>query len=222
MAIHFGTSGWRAVVAERLGAVDSNDRFITPKQLIVILFDYLVESGDWFGGVARSAATSNLVDRVAQKFGRQVYKTPVGFKFIGELINENKIVLGGEESAGLSIKGHYPEKDGILTCLLAAQAVAARSASLTGQLEALFADIGRLESGRIGIRLIPDLMPKLKDQLTQAKCYWRTAGQTNHQARWPENHFRRRFMAVSASVGNRTPGTHLCGIRIGEGLGGVA
>ncbi len=123
---------------DRFGVVDSNGRFITPNQLIAILFDYLVESRDWVGGVARSVATSHLVDRLAQKRGRPVYETPVGFKFIGELINEDKIVLGGEESAGLSIKGHYPEKDGILACLLAAEAVAARGASLTEQLEALY------------------------------------------------------------------------------------
>ena len=152
---------------DRFGVVDSNGRFITPNQLIAILFDYLVESREWLGGVARSVATSHLVDRVAQKLGRPLFETPVGFKFIGELINEDKIVLGGEESAGLSIKGHYPEKDGILACLLAAEAVAARGASLTEQLEALYTDIGRLESGRIGVRLTPDLMPKLKDRLTQ-------------------------------------------------------
>jgi phosphoglucomutase len=152
---------------DRFGVVDSNGRFITPNQLIAILFDYLVDSRDWLGGIARSVATSHLVDRVAQKRGRPVYETPVGFKFIGELINEDKIVLGGEESAGLSIKGHYPEKDGILACLLAAEAVAARGTSLTEQLEALFSDIGRLESGRIGVRLTPDLMPKLKDRLMQ-------------------------------------------------------
>jgi phosphoglucomutase len=83
------------------------------------------------------------------------------------LINEDKIILGGEESAGLSIKGHYPEKDGILACLLAAEAVAARGASLTDQLESLFSEVGRLESGRIGVRLTPDLMPKLKEKLAQ-------------------------------------------------------
>jgi len=209
-------------VANWFGVVDSNDRFVTPNQLIAILFDYLLESRDWLGGVARSVATSRLVDRVAQKLGRQVHQTPVGFKFIGELINENKIVVGGEESAGLSIKGHYPEKDGILARLLAAEAVAARSASLTEQLQALFADIGRLACGRIGVRVTPDLMPKLKDRLKQEPRAIGGRPVTNQQAGWPENHFRRRFMAVSASVGNRTPGTHLCGIRIGEGLGGVA
>lgn len=152
---------------DRFGIIDANGRFITPNQLIAILFDYLVESRDWQGGVARSVATSHLVDRVAQKRGRDVHETPVGFKFIGELINEDQIVLGGEESAGLSIKGHYPEKDGILACLLAAEAVAARSASLTDQLENLFKQIGRLESGRIGVRLTPELMPTLKEKLKQ-------------------------------------------------------
>jgi phosphoglucomutase len=152
---------------DRFGIIDANGKFITPNQLIAILFDYLAESRGWQGGVARSVATSHLVDRVAQMRGRDVHETPVGFKFIGELINEDKIILGGEESAGLSIKGHYPEKDGILACLLAAEAVAARGASLTDQLESLFGRIGRLESGRIGVHLTPELMPTLKEKLKQ-------------------------------------------------------
>jgi phosphoglucomutase len=115
---------------DRFGVLDSDGTFITPNQLIDLLFDYLAESRGWTGGVARSVATSHLVDRVAENRGLPLYETPVGFKFIGELINEDKIILGGEESAGMSIKGHYPEKDGILACLLATEAVAARGASL--------------------------------------------------------------------------------------------
>jgi phosphoglucomutase len=153
--------------ADRFGVIDSNGTFITPNQLIALLFDYLVESRKWAGGAARSVATSHLIDRVAKSRGLPVYETPVGFKFIGELINENKIVIGGEESAGLSIKGHYPEKDGILACLLAAEAVAARGASLTEQLQDLYARVGKLESGRIGIRLTPQLMQSLGDKLKE-------------------------------------------------------
>ena len=152
---------------DRFGVIDANGQFITPNQLIAILFDYLAESRNWQGGVARSVATSHLVDRVAKLRGLPVYETPVGFKYIGELINDDKIILGGEESAGLSIKGHYPEKDGLLACLLAAEAVAARHASLTDQLEQLFAKTGRLESGRIGVQLTPELMPKLKEKLKE-------------------------------------------------------
>ncbi len=153
--------------ADRFGVIDSNGSFITPNQLIALLFDYLVESRQWSGGAARSVATSHLVDRVAEARGLPVYETPVGFKYIGELINENKIVIGGEESAGLSIKGHYPEKDGILACLLAAEAVAARGTSLTEQLNDLYARVGKLESGRTGIRLTPEIMKTLPDKLKQ-------------------------------------------------------
>jgi phosphoglucomutase len=153
--------------ADRFGVIDSNGTFITPNQLIALLFDYLVESRKWTGGAARSVATSHLVDRVAKSRGLPVYETPVGFKYIGELINEDKIVIGGEESAGLSIKGHYPEKDGILACLLAAEAVAARGASLTEQLNNLYGRVGKLEAGRIGIRLTPQIMESLGAKLKE-------------------------------------------------------
>ena len=111
---------------DRFGVIDASGEFITPNQLVALLTDYLAESRGWTQGVARSVATSHLVDRVAKERNLQLYETPVGFKFIGELINKDEIILGGEESAGLSIRGHYPEKDGILACLLAAEAVAAR------------------------------------------------------------------------------------------------
>ncbi|MFZ1700698.1 MAG: phosphoglucomutase/phosphomannomutase family protein [Pyrinomonadaceae bacterium] len=152
---------------DRFGVIDSNGDFITPNRLIALLTDYLAESRGEPRGVARSVATSHQVDRVAKARGIKLYETPVGFKFIGELINKDEIILGGEESAGLSIRGHYPEKDGILACLLAAEAVAARGASLTEQLGELFKRDGKLESGRIGVKLTPDVAAKLKDKLEQ-------------------------------------------------------
>ena len=153
--------------ADRFGVIDSNGTFITPNELIAVLTDYLAESRGWTQGVARSVATSHLVDRVAEKRNLTLHETPVGFKFIGELINRDEIILGGEESAGLSIRGHYPEKDGILACLLAAEAVAVRQATLTEQLERLWSQVGRLYSERIGVRLTPDVAEKLKEKLAQ-------------------------------------------------------
>lgn len=153
--------------ADRFGVIDSNGKFIEPNQLIAVLTDYLAESRGWTEGVARSVATSHLIDRVAENRGLKVYETPVGFKYIGELINEDKIILGGEESAGLSIKGHYPEKDGILACLLAAEAVAARGMSLTEQLEELYKRVGKLESGKIGVKLTEEIARSLKEKLAQ-------------------------------------------------------
>ncbi|MCA1594169.1 MAG: phosphoglucomutase/phosphomannomutase family protein [Acidobacteria bacterium] len=152
---------------DRFGVLDADGTFITPNTLIALLFDYLAESRGWTGGVARSVATSHLVDRVAESRGLPLYETPVGFKFIGELINEDKLILGGEESAGLSIRGHYPEKDGIIACLLAAEAVAARGAGLSEQLEGLYARVGRLENGRIGVRLTPEIAAALPEKLAR-------------------------------------------------------
>ncbi len=153
--------------ADRFGIIDANGTFITPNKLVALLSDYLAESRGWREGVARSVATSHLIDRVAADRELKLYETPVGFKFIGELINEDKIILGGEESAGLSIKGHYPEKDGILACLLAAEAVAVRGKSLTEQLEELYSRVGKLESGKIGVKLTDEIAKGLKEKLLQ-------------------------------------------------------
>lgn len=153
--------------ADRFGIIDSNGAFITPNELIALLADYLAESRGWTEGVARSVATSHLIDRVAESRGLKLYETPVGFKYIGELINRDEIILGGEESAGLSIKGHYPEKDGILACLLAAEAVAVRGKSLSEQLNELYSRVGRLESGRIGVELTDEIARSLKEKLAR-------------------------------------------------------
>jgi phosphoglucomutase len=153
--------------ADRFGVIDSDGTFITPNQLIAVLTDYLAESRGWTKGVARSVATSHLVDRVAAERGLKLYETPVGFKFIGELINKDEIILGGEESAGLSIRGHYPEKDGILACLLAIEAVIVRHASLSEQLSDLYRRVGKLESGRIGVKLDENVSARLKEKLAE-------------------------------------------------------
>ncbi|MBA3334410.1 MAG: phosphoglucomutase/phosphomannomutase family protein [Acidobacteria bacterium] len=153
--------------ADRFGIIDANGKFITPNELVALLSDYLAESRGWKEGVARSVATSHLIDRVAENRGLKLYETPVGFKYIGELINEDKIILGGEESAGLSIKGHYPEKDGILACLLAAEAVAVRGKSLTEQLQELYKRVEKLESGKIGVKLTDEIAHSLHEKLLQ-------------------------------------------------------
>jgi phosphomannomutase len=114
-----------------------------PNHILALLYDYVVETRAWKMPAGRSVATSHLMDAVAEHYGTTIYQTPVGFKYIGELIEQDKIALGGEESAGLSIRGHLPEKDGILACLLVAEMVAVRGASLAEQLRALFKRVGR-------------------------------------------------------------------------------
>jgi phosphoglucomutase len=129
--------------ADRFGIVDAQGTWISPNHILGLLYDYLIESRGWQLDAARSVATSHLLDAVAAKHGRKVRQTPVGFKYIGQLILQDAIALGGEESAGLSIRGHVPEKDGILACLLVAEMIAARQAPLQEQLRALFRRVGR-------------------------------------------------------------------------------
>jgi phosphoglucomutase len=153
--------------ADRFGFIDRDGSFVSANYILALILDYLCESRpDWTGGVARSVATTHLVDRVAKRRGRQVYETPVGFKFIGELVNQDKIILGGEESAGLTVKGHFPEKDGILACLLVTEMVASRGASLGEMLEDLFRKDGALYSDRAGIKLTPEVKDRLQKRLS--------------------------------------------------------
>ncbi len=92
--------------ADRFGIVDEDGTFVQPNYIIALLFDYLVESRGWKNGVAKSVATTNLINALAEHHGVELHETPVGFKYIGELIKQDKIVIGGEESAGLSIRHH--------------------------------------------------------------------------------------------------------------------
>jgi phosphoglucomutase len=129
--------------ADRFGIVDRDGTWIQPNLILALVYDYLVETRKWKMPPARSVATTQMIDAVAKSHGQTTYQTPVGFKYIGQLIREDKIALGGEESAGLTIRGHVPEKDGILACLLVAEMIAARGASIGEQIRAMFKKLGR-------------------------------------------------------------------------------
>ncbi|MGA2429636.1 MAG: phosphoglucomutase/phosphomannomutase family protein [Candidatus Acidiferrum sp.] len=129
--------------ADRFGIIDRDGTWVSPNHILALVYDYLVESRGWKMPAARSVATSQMIDAAAKANGQSTYQTPVGFKYIGQLIREDKIAMGGEESAGLTIRSHVPEKDGILACLLVAEMLAARGGSLRDEVAALFKKIGR-------------------------------------------------------------------------------
>jgi phosphoglucomutase len=128
--------------ADRFGILDRDGTFVQPNHILGLVFDYLLETRGEKLGAQRSVATTHLIDAVARVHGVKTYETPVGFKYVGPLLREGKIALGGEESAGMTIHGHLPEKDGILACLLVAEMIAARQASLADQLRDLFRRVG--------------------------------------------------------------------------------
>jgi phosphoglucomutase len=151
--------------ADRFGIVDADGSFIEPNYIIALLLDYLVRVKGMTGGVGRSVATSHLIDAVAKLHGVQVFETPVGFKYIGELIINDKIIIGGEESAGLTIKGHVPEKDGILACLLVAEMVAREGMPVKALLERLYEKVGRYLTKRVNLTLSPELEASFPDRI---------------------------------------------------------
>jgi len=153
--------------ADRFGVIDADGRYIEPNYIIALLLDYLVRVKGLRGGAARSIATTHLIDAVAEKHNINVYETPVGFKYIGELIKEDKIIIGGEESAGLSIKGHVPEKDGILACLLVAEMVAVEGKTIGGLLEDLYKSVGRFVSARENIEIDVSAMGNLSVKMKE-------------------------------------------------------
>lgn len=151
--------------ADRFGIVDADGTFIEPNYILALLFDYMIRRKGMRGNAARSVATSALIDAVAKHHGVEVLETPVGFKYIGEYISENKILIGGEESAGLSIQGHVPEKDGILACLLVAEMVAVEKCSLRELLADLYGRVGEIYTRRINLQLSPELEAALPEKL---------------------------------------------------------
>src|SRR5712664_1357882 len=129
--------------ADSFGIVDGDGTWIQPNLILALVYYYLVETRKWNMPAARSVATTQMIDAAAKFHSQTIHQTPVGFKYIGQLIREDKIALGGEESAGLTIRGHIPEKDGILACLLVAEMLAARGASIGEQVRAMFKKLGR-------------------------------------------------------------------------------
>lgn len=151
--------------ADRFGIVDQDGTFFQPNYIIALLFDYLLESRGWKNGVGKSVATTNLINALAKHHRVELHETAVGFKYIGELIKQDKIAIGGEESAGLSIRHHVPEKDGVLAGLLCCEMVANRGKSLARQLEQLFAEVGSFYPRRENFRLTEEVKAKFTEKL---------------------------------------------------------
>jgi phosphoglucomutase len=157
--------------ADRFGIVDKDGTWLTPNQVLALALYHLKKNRKWTGAVVRTVPTSHQVDAVAGLFGVKVHETPVGFKYIGALMESEPIIVGGEESGGLSVKGHVPEKDGILACLLMAELVATEGKSLGRILKDLEKQTGEFHTDRINIPIQPEtkdaLLAKLGSGLQQ-------------------------------------------------------
>jgi len=151
--------------ADRFGIVDRDGTWLTPNQVLALALYHLKKNRGWTGGVVRTVPTSHQVDAVAEMLGVELHEVPVGFKHIGALMESQPIIVGGEESGGLSVKGHVPEKDGILACLLMAELVATERRPLGKILKQIEKTTGPFFTDRINIRVAPQRMEKLVGKL---------------------------------------------------------
>jgi len=152
--------------ADRYAAIDSTGTYLQANQLLAILFHYaLKHKPQWKGCVVRTLATTHLIDAIAKKEGIECRDVPVGFKYIGEVMMKEDMIIGGEESNGLSVYKHIPEKDGVLACLLFVEVTARMKKPLSEYLQELYKEYGHFYTERQNYRLSEEKKNALLESL---------------------------------------------------------
>ncbi|MEO8394800.1 MAG: phosphoglucomutase/phosphomannomutase family protein, partial [Chloroflexota bacterium] len=139
--------------ADRIGAIDARGNFIDPHTVFALALRHLVENKGQRGDVVKTVSTTMMVDSLAKKYGLTLHETPVGFNHIADLMMKNDILIGGEESGGISIRGHIPEGDGILMGLLLLEIMAYEHAPLHEIVADLQANFGPAHYARLDVHL---------------------------------------------------------------------
>ena len=139
--------------ADRTGAMDERGNFVDPHRIMALALRYLVEQRGWCGPVVRTVSTTRMIDRLAAQCGQKVYETPVGFNHIADYMLKEDVLIGGEESGGISFRGHIPEGDGVLMGLLLVEIVAKSGTTLYELVEDLLQTYGPSFYQRKDLRL---------------------------------------------------------------------
>ncbi|MCM8826674.1 MAG: hypothetical protein NC904_04060, partial [Candidatus Omnitrophica bacterium] len=148
---------------DRLAAVTDEGTFLSANQILPLLYSHFYERRSIVGNAARTVATSHLIDYVAKKLGRRVIETPVGFKYISSLLRDGSVVIGGEESGGISFASHIPEKDGIASALVLLESVELSGVPLHTLVNEMYKEYGYIESGRLDLLIDPTTEILLED-----------------------------------------------------------
>ena len=139
--------------ADRIGAMDESGAFVDPHRIMALALKYLVEKRGWSGTVVRTVSTTRMIDRLAARYGLQVHETPVGFNHIADQMMKGDVLIGGEESGGISFRGHIPEGDGPLMGLLLVEMLAEARKPLKQLIDELIRDVGPAFYRRMDLRL---------------------------------------------------------------------
>ncbi len=180
--------------ADRIGAMDERGTFVDPHKIMALSLKYLVEKRGWTGAVVRTVSTTRMIDRLANKYGLKVYETPVGFNHIADFMMQEDVLIGGEESGGISFKGHIPEGDGPIMGLLLVEMIAVAKRPLVELVDDLLAEVGPAFYERVDLRLSrPVAKAEMTDFLAQtgAQGDRRAGGQRDQPARWRQIHYGR-------------------------------
>ena len=150
--------------ADRIGAMDERGTFVDPHKIFALSLQYLVEKRGWNGAVVRTVSTTRMIDRLAKRYGLKLYETPVGFNHIADYMMSEDVLIGGEESGGISFKGHIPEGDGPIMGLLLVEMIASSGKTLNGMVNELLNDVGPAYYERTDLRLS---RPVAKTEMTE-------------------------------------------------------
>ncbi len=149
--------------ADRLGIIDDTGSYLTPNQVLVLLYDYLLTRKGWTGPAVRNMSTTHLLDRVAEANGQVCYEVPVGFKWVSAKMAETDAIIGGESSGGLTVRGHIPGKDGVYAGSLLVEAVAASGKKLSE----LYADLVARYGELVMVEGAYGFTPERREELTE-------------------------------------------------------
>lgn len=139
--------------ADRIGAIDAHGNFVDPHHIFTLALRYLYEIKGWRGDVVKTVSTTRMVDRLAKRYGLVLHETPVGFNHIANYMLNGDVLIGGEESGGISIKGHIPEGDGILMGMLLLEIMATAKAPLHALVEDIQKEVGPAHYARRDVPL---------------------------------------------------------------------
>ncbi|MDW8326887.1 MAG: phosphoglucomutase/phosphomannomutase family protein, partial [Anaerolineales bacterium] len=139
--------------ADRIGAMDGRGQFVDPHKIMSLAMKYLAEKRGWRGAAVKTVSTTRMINRLAAQYNVPCYETPVGFNHIADYMLTQDVLIGGEESGGISIKGHIPEGDGVLLGLLLLEIVAESGTTLEELVAQLLRDYGPAQYARKDLRL---------------------------------------------------------------------
>lgn len=154
---------------DRIGAIDRTGAFVNPHQILSLLVWHLVGTRNLPGDIAKTFSVTKLIDKLATKFGRKLHEVPIGFKYICELMLEQKILIGGEESGGIGTSLYLPERDATVSALFLAELMAWHGKSVGELLAALHAEFGEYHYGRVDLELEPGQKEKAISHFSDGK-----------------------------------------------------